>query len=242
MNENIPVYLQIRNMVVEKIQNGTYTTGDKIPSEWDLVKKYNVSRMTARKAITGLVKQGFAEVRPGKGTFVTEKIIKKNLSTFSGFSSNLLDQGAKKVQSEILNFSIEEADKQTAEILNIFIGTPVYLLDRIRLVDDMIIAVEYSRMPASLFPGLIDFDFSKLSLYSTLREKYNYSVYSGKQLLSIALCDEERSNLLQVKKGDPLFRMESFSYDKKELIFEYCESFYRQDHCVFTTTIQNINE
>jgi DNA-binding transcriptional regulator YhcF (GntR family) len=70
----MPVYLQLKEMLQNQIEQGVYRSHQKLPSERDLCQHYNLSRMTARRALKELIDEGFAYTRVGKGTFVSYKL------------------------------------------------------------------------------------------------------------------------------------------------------------------------
>lgn len=67
-----PSYIKIQNFILEKIQNGEFQTGNKIPSEQELSQMFSVSRVTANRAINELSIIGVVSRIKGKGTFVCE--------------------------------------------------------------------------------------------------------------------------------------------------------------------------
>lgn len=69
----IPLYFQIQKIIRTQIEAGQFEAGQKIPSEIELCRKYNVSRITMKRALENLVGEGFLYRKRGKGTFVTEK-------------------------------------------------------------------------------------------------------------------------------------------------------------------------
>jgi DNA-binding LacI/PurR family transcriptional regulator len=70
---SVPFYRQIKEDILKKIEEGEYKVGDKIPSIFELSKIYNVSSIVVRQALGELIKKGYLEGVPGKGTFVKEK-------------------------------------------------------------------------------------------------------------------------------------------------------------------------
>lgn len=88
--KKVTIVESIVEQLVENIQNGSLTPGDKLPSERQLIEMLNVGRSSVREALQGLVMMGLVEIRPGQGTFV-----KDNLYTYipdlskPGLSSNL---------------------------------------------------------------------------------------------------------------------------------------------------------
>jgi len=69
----MPVYLQLKEMLQNQIERGIYRSHQKLPSERDLCQNFNLSRMTARRALRELIDEGLAYTRVGKGTFVSYK-------------------------------------------------------------------------------------------------------------------------------------------------------------------------
>lgn len=69
---HVPIYLQIERILTQQIEQGILHPGDSIPSETGLAEQYQVSRMTARKAVDYLVRQGVVERQRGRGTFICQ--------------------------------------------------------------------------------------------------------------------------------------------------------------------------
>ncbi len=69
----VPVYLQLKELLQNQIEQGVYLSHQKLPSERDLCKHHSLSRMTARRALQSLIDEGFAYTRIGKGTFVSDR-------------------------------------------------------------------------------------------------------------------------------------------------------------------------
>ena len=71
LNNRLPLYAQVENVIIGRISNGSLPPGTRLPSEDSLVQEYAVSRTTIRAAIQSLIQRGLVEIRRGKGTFVT---------------------------------------------------------------------------------------------------------------------------------------------------------------------------
>ena len=81
-----PIYFQIQTQLLQKIQSGQLRAGDPLPSEEELGRIFNVSRMTARHALQALKSQGFASRHKGQGTFVSRPRVEKDIAHLSGFT------------------------------------------------------------------------------------------------------------------------------------------------------------
>ena len=89
----MPLYQQIYDEIKYAIDNGVYAPGDKIPTETELSTKYAVSRITVRRAVEELCKEGLVVRHPGKGTFVTGVVMRNDLNEPRGWTENAIANG-----------------------------------------------------------------------------------------------------------------------------------------------------
>ena len=231
-----PVYIQIRDILAEKIKSGEFISGDKLPSERELSEIYSISRMTARNALTQLVDSGYAYRLKGKGTFVSYPNIERDFVKLSGFSQMLKSKGIKP-SNKIVKSGIIEADKKIASLLETTIGTKVYEIVRIRYGNNIALALEYSYLPFYLLDNLLQYDFEKDSLYKVIEENYNYKLKYSKQWIKITTLNKNESKLLNVKEHTPAFLLESISYDMDETVVESTLSLNIGDRTAFYTEL-----
>ena len=92
-SNSIPLYLQLKNTIKDLINSGEIQKGDRIPSEFELCKKYNVSRITVRNALSELESEGYLIKKQGKGTFVTKPKIFRPLEDTVGFTESCKNAG-----------------------------------------------------------------------------------------------------------------------------------------------------
>ena len=85
INYRTPIYLQLREIVRTKIEDGEYLPGTAIPSENDMAATYGISRITVRSAVDALVNEGLLRRVQGKGVFVVGNKIEQAIEEFSGF-------------------------------------------------------------------------------------------------------------------------------------------------------------
>ncbi len=231
-----PVYIQIRDVLVEKINSGEFISGSQLPSERELSETYNISRMTARNALTQIVDSGYAYRLKGKGTFVRFPKIERDFVKLSGFSQMLKSKGIKP-SNKIVKSGIIEADKKIASLLETTIGTKVYEIVRIRYGNNVALALEYSYLPVNLFDNLLQYDFERDSLYKVIEENYNYKLKYSKQWIKITTLNKGESKILSVKEHTPAFLLESISYDMDEKVVESTLSLNIGDRTAFYTEL-----
>ena len=73
MKYSIPLYLQLYNSLLEKIESGCYIPGQMLDSERSMASEFGVNRETVKKALTLLEKDRYIERIQGKGTFVSKR-------------------------------------------------------------------------------------------------------------------------------------------------------------------------
>lgn len=231
-----PLYIQIRDILIGKINSGEYESGNQLPSEREISDTYSISRMTARNALTQLVDMGYAYRVRGKGTFVRIANFERDFVKLSGFSQMLTSRGIKP-SNKVVKFEIIEADKKIASLLEITIGTKVYEIVRVRYGDNIALALEYSYLPMSLFDNLIQYDFEKNSLYEVIENVYKYKFKYSKQWIRITTLYKNEAKLLDVAEHTPAFLLESVSCDMDDRVLEATRSLNIGDRTTFYTEL-----
>lgn len=236
-NSFVPLYQQLKEYIIENIDNNTWNPGDKIYSEQQLSEQFNVSRNTAKKAIEDLVQEGILYRIQGKGTFLSHPKIEQSLSAFYSFSQVLKEKGLKP-KDIILEIKIEPATHKIAKALKIEKGEEVIMLQRLRCANDEPIILESSYLPKYR----ID-DVDKLSLvgetplYDVLRTEFGISVNSAKETFEPILIRQEEKEHLEVRLGSPALLLERVAYDSLKRPVEFCKSVVRGDRCKFYTEL-----
>lgn len=156
-----PLYMQLKEKIVEKIHTGQWVAGSKIPTEHQLCQEYQLSRITVRQALESLANDGYIVRQQGRGTFVSSPKIDTKLSTFYSFSQELQRHGFKQ-HDIILDFRKLEADDNTASHLGVLSFCPVFAVERLRLIDDTPYVYETSYIPVHLCPRLCPEDIQAI--------------------------------------------------------------------------------
>ena len=89
----IPLYIQLKDLIQKKIEDGTYPEDTAIPSERELCNMYGVSRITVRQAIHLATVDGLLVKRQGKGTYVASKKIVQALEQITLFDKTMTGLG-----------------------------------------------------------------------------------------------------------------------------------------------------
>lgn len=235
----IPIYLQLKELIKERILQGEYRPGQLIPSERELCMQYGISRMTARQAIGELQNEGYLYKLQGKGTFVSSGKIEQNLAALTSFSEDMKRTG-RAPGSKILAIENLRADSQTAGKLSLSIGAPVLRLCRLRYADGKPIAFEDSCLDGARIKRIDTGGSDNFSLYRYLRDELHIELCRAIETIETTLLCGRHAQLLQVPENAQGLLMERVTYDKQGVPVEYVRSFYRGDTYKFVIELKSL--
>ena len=221
----VPKYFQLRDILLE-LMTSDLTVDDPIPSERELKQRFRLSRMTVRQAIDHLVAEGRLYRVPGKGTFVARPKIEMPLRLAS-FSEDMRARGLTPGSREI-NRSVIQAARHLGTLLQVGPADEVYVFERLRLADDVPMAIERYHIPAAVAPGLITQGLTNRSLYAVLEVDYGIVVEAGEQTIESVNADPADSRLLGIRTSAAVLLLARRSFSGGVPI-EYVVSTYRGD-------------
>jgi GntR family transcriptional regulator len=220
---SLPLYQQLQRALRQAIETRVLAPDDALPPERDLATDFNVSRITVRKAIDGLVSDGLLLRRQGSGTFVRARV-EKNFSKLTSFSEDMRARG-RSPRSVWLRKSSGTVTPEEALTLRSSPGTPVYRFHRIRFADDAPMALEYATILASCLPAI---DAVESSLYAALERAGNRPVRALQRLRAV-LFSAEQAELLQARESDAGLLVERLGFLQDGQAMEFTQSYYRGD-------------
>jgi GntR family transcriptional regulator len=227
-NSFIPIYFQIQTQLLEMIKLGRLHPGDPLPSEEELSRVYGVSRMTSRHALQSLKGQGFATRVVGQGTFVSQPKVEKDITHLCGFTAEMRALGMKPT-SRVLEAKTIAATPEVASQLAVAVGSPIFNLRRLRLADGLPVAIEQIWLSQDRFPGIDKVDLAHLSLYQTLRERYDIRVSRADEILESRAAHRSEAELLEMAPRVSLLVISRTLWDSGGKPVETAHSLYRGD-------------
>ena len=231
-----PKYLEIQNLLLQRIKNGDYQEGQLIPKEVDLAEQLNVSRPTVRHAIRNLVQAGYLERRKKRGTIVTQTKIKQQFThVIESYNTEIQNNGLV-AKTQVLNFSTEKASDEVAEALTIKPNTEVYKLVRLRSADNKPVVFVITYLPIAQLPDLQKIDFTHHSLYSELA-KAGLEITHVSRKIEVHPATEEEAQLLKTDIKAPIFYFHTIGFTKDHRALEYSIASYRGDLNYFMVEI-----
>jgi DNA-binding GntR family transcriptional regulator len=233
---NVPLYSQLVNLIIEKIETGEYTEDSKIPSEQDYCELYDISRPTVRQAISRLTQNGFLYKKKGKGTFVASSTNRVKVKDYNGFNDSILDcqepSSQKIISIDVVNgafakrlekkFDINSTPSQKSEFAKI-----TYLTTK----ENDVYSYNESYIPLTYFPDIIDDINEKKASFDIFKGKYPLVPFRTKTELEVVFTDQKDAQYLDVHTGQALMKIENTLLSKGGQIVEYIISKYRADKC-----------
>ena len=213
------LYVQLFEILKERIEAGEWTVGSQIPIEEELCKTYEVSKATVRLAVSELARQGYLSRQQGKGTFVCKRIIPEGLSMVTSFKELMLEAGVSfstKVLAQTVIMPIDDLDIK----LDITEDKHVIYIKRLRLIDNEPILLQETYMPHDICHLPLEEDLESNSLLEILEKKCGVKITSVQDYIGIAYLNEEEGRLLGLSEGSAALLLEQlFTQGKKSKVY-----------------------
>ena len=231
-----PLYHQVYTILREQLMEGRFTPDKAIPGELELAEKFQVSRVTMRRALDELVREGLIERSRGRGSFSRVPPGGGPLAAdVSGLLENLVSMGLK-TRVAVVSMDMLPAPEDVAAQLRVKPGAPVLKTVRIRSVDAGPIA-----LLTTFVPEAIACNFSLKALGQkpmlTLIEEAGVAVARAEQTMSARLADASTAPLLEVGFGAPLLAVSRVVYDTKARPVQMLRGLYRPDRYEYRMTL-----
>ena len=225
----LPLYYQLKELLLEMIENEELKPGDPVPPERELCKRHNISRMTARKAVMALVNEGVVYREQGRGTFVAIPKINQKISKLQGFTEKMKGKGVS-TKTKLLSFKIKQATRDNIRHLDLLEGENVVIeIKRLRYVNEEPFSIEIVWLPYELCSNLTRKKLDGNSLYKIFEGEYNYKLKYAKQTIEPIIMDEYESDLLSQNQQALALLFRRTTYLENDRIIEYTKSIYRGD-------------
>lgn len=229
----VPYYAQLADILRRHISEGDLGPGAALPSEGELCATYGLSRTVVRQALEELVAEGMVVKERGRGTFVAKpKIADIVVQELRGFMDEMSERGHI-VGTTVLSQSIIPAVPLVAAELGVAPHEDVVHIARIRHVNDEPIVKVDSWLPARRFPGLVDADLERNSLYDVLRTRYGVEANGGRRRIEATVANRALADVLGVEIGSPMLHLVATTLDRDGTPFESFSAFYRGDRTNF---------
>ncbi|MEI4480258.1 MULTISPECIES: GntR family transcriptional regulator [unclassified Phyllobacterium] len=230
-----PLYVKLQRLIENAVLDGLLKPGDALPPERELAAIADISRVTVRKAVQGLVSDGLLIQRHGSGTFVAPRSarVEQSLTHLTSFTEDMARRGMV-VRSTWLDRGIYVPSPEEMVTLGLTSGERVSRISRLRVANDTPMAIERAALSVHVLPNP---ELVTLSLYAVLAARGNRPVRAI-QRISAAILKENDAKLLEVPTGSASLNIERISYLDSGKVIEFTRSIYRADAYEFVAELK----
>ena len=197
----VSLHAQISHSIRERIVSGQWPPNYRLPPEPDLAKQLGVSRGTLRRALETLIGEGALRQVVGRGTFVISTVIEPAIAQkLSTLSEDFAAQGILTTTS-VLDLAVVEAPKPVASLLDVVPGQAVLRLARLRSTVKGPLVLLHNYVRLDLAPGLEKVDFTSMSLFGALEQRFGLRIGSGRRTFSAESATDEVARGATAQKG-----------------------------------------
>lgn len=220
----IPKYKRLVEALLDTI--ATLPPNAKLPSENEMVKRFNVSKGTVKKAVDELILYGKIRRVDKAGLFTVDRKLFKPFDVFTGFTGEVEAMGGK-VKNVLIAFELIQADHHLATILDIDVDDFVYKLVRLRKKDDVPLVLDESYFPKALVP--LSETVVSGSIYAYMQKVLKLKPEKAVQQIKAVFAPDTYLEHLEVDLSTPILSVEMTGYLQDGRIFEYTKSYKNTD-------------
>jgi len=234
LKEGIPLHKQISDWLKQEIESGALTSDEKLPSENELTKKFDVSRVTVRRALQTLENEQLIYRCQGLGSFVTDQRTHQSFSILNDFTEELEGSGMK-ASSKLISFEqVDISDhKDLLSYLDIENKKIAVKLERVRLGDGEPIAYDITWMPIFYGQLIEGYNLEETTIFKILEDEFDIPIEKGCYRMEASMADDKLAKQLNIDAQTPLLLMNRISYTIGEKPVYYQKRYYRNDKIVF---------
>lgn len=233
MENQIPQYRKLYELLRKHILSGVFNEGDLLPSENELSAAHGMTRPTVRHALDNLVKDGLILKKQGKGSIVRKPPQNIGILSIAATASavgphylktDILQKPEIRIWPEPFAFELSGLEKESGCIY----------MERLRYVDNMPVFYDINHLPNINLSRFISRSFENKSLFEILRKNYQIEIIGGEQLLRAIMPDKKIKELLKLKKDQPVLYIERKLNTNKEGFNIYSTIYYNSEkHAIY---------
>lgn len=236
----LPLYAQVQERLKaaleQGLRSGQYKPGDFFTTEKDLCRQFQISVITAKRALDEMEAEGVLVRQRGRGTYVAQPRFPQGLDHFYRFTTYMREHGFTP-SSQTLAVRTARADAHVAAALGLKRDGAVVEIDRLRSVNGEPFFLQTSSLPLDLLPGLDKLDHDSQSLYEILSSHYRLPPTRCTDTFEPVLLRKHEIQLLQTHARIPGLRLERIAYSGDTPV-EFSRGVIRGDRCRLTVDLR----
>lgn len=233
----MPLYHQLYLTLRDQIVSGVYGPGAPLPSERELMQMFEVARVTAKRAVEQLEREGYVLRQRGSGTYVRDNPLCAPVSTnMQAVIDNVVAIGA-------------ATEGHIIELINVLpsasVRVALNLGERAKVQRSVHTRSRHGE-PIGLFTTCVPLDIGRrigardieAKPMLLLLESLGIRPAWASQTMGVELADAYAARLLNIARGDPLVRLQRVVHDEKDRPVEHLLALYRGDRYEYKTVLR----
>ncbi len=215
MSEMLPNYMKIKKFIIQNIQSGNWKPGYKVPSENELGKLFNVSRMTVNKALRELTSEGMILRIQGKGTFVAEENNVSEMLEIKGVV-NEVERLGKKHHLEVIKKEKIKANKELIRWMGLKENEELFHVLLLHFADSEPFQLEDRFVNKNIVPDFLNVDFNNETAHRYLMR--TTPLTEAEHIVESVLANKEQVKLLQITETTPCLQLKRRTWLNNEVV------------------------
>lgn len=237
----IPPYFQLAQILEQKILSGEFKPGDSLPSENDLGKEYNLSRMTVRKCLNILAERGLVSAHPGRGTFVSCPALDRSVFIIEEYNKEMSRRGLTP-EARLIAVNVLKATDEIIEKLELKSNERVLYIFRQLLADNTPMAIERKYMRFNKGRPILENELQYKAFSEVISMHNEVLPVRSRMLMRPSLAEKEDASLLQVPPGSPVLCLEQYLYANDETAVGWGFFIFRGDRYTLISEVRPLKE
>lgn len=224
-----PLYLQVKDALSTSLAGGIWKPGDRLPTETEFSKQFEVSEGTIRQAVMALVKEGRLTRRSGKGTFVSRPNFEHSFMRFFRFRGNVKTRDPE-YRVTVLDIKARaEGNPTIRRTLQLPSNAKLLSIHRAIMQDGEVVCHYVSYLSNPEFGGLSQADLENAALYDVLEGKYGVHIVRAVETLQARAAGADDAAILGVRRREPVIAIDRLAYTYGERVVEVRHTVGRSD-------------
>ena len=228
-----PLYIQLREVIRNKIEDGEYPVGTAIPSESQLAETYNLNPLSVRSALSALKYEGLLRSVQGKGVFVNGSKTERDLETLGGYRQTM-DERSIDAHTRVLIKALRPAGPYYSKLLDLAEDDQVWFTRRIDYSNNEPVALEEIYIPEKILPSYGDVDIELFSIYDIFTWN-GLRPTDADQTLRVLFLEPSRAKLINLTSEQAVMELSNLTHDEKGQKIEFARNYVRPDKIEFFT-------
>lgn len=236
----VPLYQQIQHLIRHRITTGHYAPGSQIPSENELCRELNVSRVTLREALRELVRDDMLVKIQGKGTFVNANPPRRLAPVkYAGFLDELQER-MRKLTVKNVEVDTIAAGTELEATLRLDSGADIVRIRRLRLIDEEPFSFTINYLPIDIGRKVPAKALQTIPLLRILQEDLKIPITGAHETIEAAPADPEIARKLAIPVLYPVMHMKRVMFTTGNRPFELVETYYRADKYHYSVNLVRV--